>query len=135
MATIHLESNLGIAPGALWDYIGNFAGVSQYIDMIQDSYLVGDDGTTRECVMPDGGKLVENLLSRDEGERKVEYTVVSGLPLASHRSFMQVLDAGDGRSNFRWITEVSATGDMPEFPGMLEGMLSGEVDKMAVRWP
>ena len=135
MATIDLERTLGIAPDALWNLVGDFAGVSEYIDLIQQSYLVDGDSSRRECVLPDGGILHETLTGKNDATRTVSYTITAGLPLAAHSASMQVLDAGDGRSTFRWLTDAKASDEAPDFPAAFEGMLTGEIDKMVQRWP
>jgi hypothetical protein len=87
-------------------------------------------------VLPDGGKLAETLVSRDDEARRLDYTVTDGLSFTQHTSSMRVRDAGDGRSSFRWITEYTAADGAPEgLSDMFGGMLAGEVQKLEQRWP
>jgi hypothetical protein len=128
MASIYLETTLAVAPDALWATVRDVGSLSSMLDVITESSL---DGDVRTCKMGDGGELSETILSIDEENRRVGYTITaSPLPIDIHASSMQVIDAGAGKSTFRWITDVK-----PD--AMAEGlgaMLSGEITQLEKRY-
>jgi len=136
MGTIILEANIGSTPDALWDHMKHSGEVSGFLDVLSESNLVDGDSNSRVCVLADGTVLNESLLHQDPGTRTLTYRINDGLPLSSHTATMAVVDAGDGRSIFRWTTEATEADGAPDgFLGMLEGMLGAEVAKLEQRWP
>jgi hypothetical protein len=89
------------------------------------------DGDQRSCLMGDGGSLTETILSVDDEEKRVAYTITdSPFPIEAHAASMQVVDAGDGKSTFQWITDVK-----PD--GMADGLgplMAGEISNLEARF-
>lgn len=128
MATIHLETTLGVSPDELWASVRDVGAISNMLNVISESSL---DGDTRTCTMADGGVLTERILSIDEDRQRVAYSITGGpLPIEVHASSMQVSDAGGGKSTFRWITDVKPDG----VADALGPMLAGEITQLEGRY-
>ncbi len=124
MATIYLETELAVGPDKLWASLRNVGAVSELLNIVAESSVTGDQ---RSCTMADGAVLTETILGVDEDNRRVAYTITdSPFPIEVHAASMQVLDAGKGRSTFRWITDVKpdalAEGLSPMLAGAITGM-------------
>ncbi len=128
MATINLHTTLAVAPDELWKTVRDVGGVSAMLDVITESSV---DGDKRQCTMADGGHLDETILSIDDEHHRVAYTITaSPFPIEAHAASMQVTDAGNGRSNFDWITDIKPD----ELAGALGPMLSAEIAQMEQRF-
>lgn len=104
MASIHLETELAVAPDQLWATVRDVGNVSGMLNILTESSLEGDK---RSCTMADGASLSETIVAVDEEHRRVAYTITdSPFPIEHHAASMQVFDAGAGRSTFRWITDI-----------------------------
>lgn len=124
MATIHLETELAVAPDQLWSTLRNVGAVSELLNIVAESSIVGDK---RSCTMADGAVLAETVLAVDDDHRRVAYTITdSPFPIEAHAASMQIFDAGNGRSTFRWITDIKpdalADGLSPMLIGAIAGM-------------
>lgn len=124
MATIYLETTLDVSPDKLWADVSDVGGVSGLLDIITESSA---DGDKRTCTMADGGVLAETIFAIDNEHRRVGYTITdSPFPIEAHAASMQVIDAGNGKSAFRWITDVKP--DALAEP--LSSMLSAEITQL-----
>jgi hypothetical protein len=128
MASINLETKLGVGPDELWAQVKDVGGVSNLLGIITESSL---DGDQRSCTMADGAQLSETIISIDDDNRRVAYTITdSPFPIEAHAASMQVSDAGDGTSHFQWITDVKPD----ELADALGPMLAGEISNLETRF-
>ena len=63
------------------------------------------EGDTRTVRFANGMVLQERILAIDEATRRVAYTVLDGPGMAYHHASMQIVEDGQGRSTFVWITD------------------------------
>jgi hypothetical protein len=124
MATIHLETELAVAPDQLWATVRDVGSVSGLLNIVAESSIEGDK---RSCTLADGAGLSETILAVDDDHRRVAYTITdSPFPIEVQAASMQVFDAGGGRSTFRWITDIKpdalADGLAPMLAGAVAGM-------------
>lgn len=123
MASIHLETEPAVAPEQQWATVRNVGGLSGMLNIIAESSL---DGDQRTCTMADGAVLSETILAVDDDNRRVAYTITeSPFPIEAHAASMQVFDAGNGRSTFRWITDLKPDALADGLGPMLAGAVSG----------
>lgn len=123
MASIHLETELAVAPEKLWESLRDVGAVSSFLNIVAESSL---DGDKRSCTMADGAVLSETILGIDEDHHRVAYTITdSPFPIEAHAASMQVFDAGKGRSTFRWITDVKPDALAEGLSPMLAGAVAG----------
>lgn len=124
MTTIQMEATLAVSPADLWAKVRDVGHVSGLLDVVTESSLAGNK---RECKLATGADLSETILGIDEEHRRVAYTITaSPFPIESHAASMQVIDAGDGRSVFRWITDVTPD----EMADGLSPLMAGEMDQL-----
>lgn len=94
-------------PADVWQYVGDFAGLSRWLPPIVESHLVLRDrneaGAIRALTRSNGTHVTEKLLEYDPYNMRLSYTYVDGQVAASdYFSTMTVSDAGDGRSLVTW---------------------------------
>jgi hypothetical protein len=63
------------------------------------------DGDTRTARFANGMVVHERMLDIDDGTRRVAYTVLDGPGMTYHHASMQIVEAGQGRCRFVWITD------------------------------
>jgi hypothetical protein len=83
-----------------WSVVGDPTAVPRWFPKYVECTVEGDVRTLRSA---EGAVLVENLLDRDETERRYAYTVTAGPPLRSHMASFQVVARGAG-STIVWRT-------------------------------
>ena len=136
MPTVDLKGTLGIAADDLWSHVKSFGEVSGFLDIVTESNLIDGNDRQRRCLLADGTELVENLVDQDGNAKSMTYSIMSGLPISDHTATMSVADVGNGRSEFRWITEFNEVEGAPDgFAEMFGSMLGAEVTKLEQRWP
>jgi Polyketide cyclase / dehydrase and lipid transport len=73
-----------------------------FAPVLADAELEGDLRTAR---FANGMIVHERILDIDEAARRVAYTVVDGPGMSYHHASMQIVEAGQGRCRFVWITD------------------------------
>ena len=63
------------------------------------------DGDIRTVTFANGMVLQERLLDVDDARRRVSYAALNGPGMEYHHASMQVVEDGDGRCRFVWITD------------------------------
>ena len=123
MASIYLETTLAVSPAELWGTVRDVGAVSGMLNILSASSL---DGDQRSCTMADGAELSERILSVDDGNQRMAYAITdSPFPIEMHAASMQVLDAGNGKSTFRWITDIKPDALADALAPMLAGAVTG----------
>ena len=103
MARIEKTITIDRPPDAVWEVVGDFGAISRWLPAIAASSF--GDGV-RECTMEGGGLLREEIVSRDDTERRYEYRITEApMSLDHHHASMSVEPDGAG-SLVTWITEI-----------------------------
>ena len=68
-------------PEAAWQLVGDFAGIGDVFDGVDDVVVV-DDVRTFNLM---GMRLTERLVSRDEAARTITYSIIDGVPIEAPR--------------------------------------------------
>lgn len=84
-----------------WAVLGDPCAVPRWYPTYVSCELVDGIRTLRRA---DGGELVERMLERDDAAYTYAYSVVSGVPLRSHRASFTVVPA-EGGCRVVWHTE------------------------------
>ena len=119
MATIIREAPVEAPAERVWEALRDFGAVHERLapGFVVDAVL---DGDVRTVTFANGAVAQERLVGVDEGARRLAYAVVeSGLPLTHHNSSASVLEAGEGRSRFVWVTDVLPDEAAPVVAGMM----------------
>jgi carbon monoxide dehydrogenase subunit G len=92
---------LDAAPRAVWDKVGDFAGVGELFPAIE-SFRLEDDVRVLGMF---GIEIRERLLSRDEEAMTITYSVIGGVPVTKHEATISVVPEGEG-SKVTWAFDV-----------------------------
>jgi len=107
MASIYMDRPLKTNANKAWAKLRELDAPEHLMDMIVGTEAV-EGG--RVCTTADGAKLVESILSVDDDNRRVAYTITeSPFGMAHHSASMQVIER-DGQARLLWITDVSPDG-------------------------
>jgi hypothetical protein len=96
MATTRSTVDLTADASAVWQRIGGFGGLPDWLPAIASSELL-DGGRVRRLGTPDGATIVERLIAYDDDDRSYTYTIVeSPFPVTEYRATLRVAPARDG---------------------------------------
>lgn len=104
MARIEKTVEIDRSPEEVWAVVGDVGAISAWLPAIAQSSF--DDGV-RECTMDGGGLLREQIVTRDDANRRYEYQITeSPMPIEHHHASMSV-DETEGGSRVTWITDIA----------------------------
>jgi carbon monoxide dehydrogenase subunit G len=112
------EKRVSASPDEVWAVVGRFDGVGEFFPGIDSFRMEGDD----RIIGMFGMEIRERLVSRDDEKRTIEYTIVDGVPLTSHKAVVSVKPDGDG-SVVTWWYEVEPLDLAPVFKQTYGGAL------------
>jgi carbon monoxide dehydrogenase subunit G len=125
MAEGSVEKKIDAPPEAVWALAGSFDGVEAFFPGIESFRIEGDD----RVIGMFGLEVRERLLGRDDEAMTLEYSVVDGVPLDSHRARISVAADGAG-SLVTWSYDVEPESMAPVF----EQTYSGALDELATKF-
>ncbi|HCD26061.1 MAG TPA: SRPBCC family protein [Gammaproteobacteria bacterium] len=106
---VKIEHSLPYPPAQIWQIVGDPGRV----DWVPGVAGCDFDGEVRRFVMEGAGDLAERIVTRDEAQMLLEYSVVESTPpLASHLACIR-LEHDDIGTKFIWTTEVEPTAVEP----------------------
>jgi hypothetical protein len=98
MAYVAASVEIAADPDRVWDLIGPFGAISEWLPGFGKAELE-DGGRVRRLFADDGSVFVERMVSFDDGGRSCTYTIVEApLGVVDHRATLQVQSLGDGSS-------------------------------------
>src|SRR4051794_3353358 len=106
MATLIKHTTIAAPADDVWDALADFGALH---DRLVPGFVVDTrvDGDARVVTFFNGTQARELFVGRDEEHRRLSYAVVeSGLGFTHHMASAQVIDEGDERCRFVWITDV-----------------------------
>jgi citrate lyase alpha subunit len=107
MASIIRDTVVDVDGAAAWDALRDFGAVHE---RLAPGFLVAcetDGPGVRVVTFADGAVVREVLVGADDAARRLAYTVVEAPLVATHHNASaQVVDDGEGRCRFVWITDV-----------------------------
>jgi activator of HSP90 ATPase len=117
MASIRVERLINAPADEIWDALRDWGAIHQRLapGFVTDARLDGED---RIVTFFNGAVVREVLVSRDEEERRLAWSVVDG-PYTHHNGVAQVFAEGEG-SRFVWTADLlpneaaAPTGEMME---------------------
>lgn len=96
---------LPVSAGEVWALIGDFNGLPRWNTGLERSEL-SNDGKRRTLTLKAGGKVVEDLVNRDDAARSISYNIVEGpIPVTRHMATLSVSDRGLNQSTVLWRCE------------------------------
>jgi hypothetical protein len=101
MATIRREAILDCDPKSAWEILRDFGNAA----VVFAGPLVGCDcdGPVRRVTFASGLSVREQLVTLDDVERRIVYSVLDG-PFSQHSASMQLIADGT-RTRFVWISD------------------------------
>jgi hypothetical protein len=101
MATIRREVELAIDADRAWAEVGDFGTAGKLFAGVLTGCTRA--GIVRTVTFANGLAVSERLVTIDERERRLVYTVLDG-PFSQHSASMQIAQRGDG-CTFIWISD------------------------------
>ena len=115
MAKALASVDLAAPPQAVWNLIGGFGSLPDWLPYIPKSEL-GEGGRTRRLANPDGSAIVERLMAFDERGRSYTYQIVQApFPVTDYYSTLKVTEGKGGNgSHVEWSGEFTPKGASDE---------------------
>lgn len=118
MATITRDITLEVSPEEAWRRIADVGAVNELIDFVGEVTLEGDH---RSCSLGDDGVLDELIVTVDDANRRLVYSIqASPFGFDHHSASMQAVGDGDGRTRFVWITDFKPETVAPALEGAID---------------
>jgi hypothetical protein len=120
MASITKYIDINAPADAVWDALRDFGALHQRLvpGFVTEARMVGDD--VRALTFSNGARARERLVTIDDDQRRLVYTVVESALNGTHdNSSAQVFDIGDGTSRFVWIKDVLPDALEPVIDGLM----------------
>jgi hypothetical protein len=104
MAFIRKQTEIDAPADEVWAALSDWGALHTRLvpGFVVDTQLDGED---RIVTFFNGAVVREVLVSLDENERRLAWTIVDG-PYAHHHASAQVFAIGDGRSRFVWCADL-----------------------------
>lgn len=114
MAQANASIELPASAGTVWQLIGGFGSLPDWLSYIPDSEL-SEGGRVRRLANPAGEAIVERLVAFDEAQRSYTYAILEApFPAVNYRSTLRVHENGPNASTVEWsgtFTPHGATDD------------------------
>lgn len=104
MATVRVEVELDYSADHVWHIVCDPLSVAQWSPGVKTAVL--DSDGVRVCSLNNGARIKETFVIYD-GVRTFDYQVVSGIPVESHRAWIQVTETSGERCLVVYGTEVA----------------------------
>ncbi|MER5280608.1 SRPBCC family protein [Streptomyces sp. NPDC002809] len=102
MASTTVTLDMPHSAGRIWQLIGGFGSLPDWLPYITDSRL-SDGGRLRTLTNADGGVIVERLEAFDEATRTYRYSIAQApFPVTGYLSTLRVIDLGPEGGRVEW---------------------------------
>ncbi|NYH99689.1 SRPBCC family protein [Cupriavidus plantarum] len=111
MAKASTSIEVAVAPDAVWNLIGGFDSLPDWLPYIPESEL-SEGGRVRHLANPNGEAIVERLMAFDEHQRSYSYAILKApFPVTNYLSTLRVVAVDGGRkSRVEWSGEFTPNG-------------------------
>lgn len=111
MATASSSIELDVPAQQVWDLIGGFDSLPDWLPYIPSSRL-SDGGRIRHLANPDGSAIVERLMAFDEKDRSYSYHILEApFPQKDYLATLRVRETDGGKgSRVEWFGEFTPVG-------------------------
>lgn len=137
MAQVSMSTQVNASPDEVWKRIGGFDGMPDWHPLISRSEA-SEGGRVRRLTLPDGGVVVERLLSFSESDHSYTYAIIGGpIPVANYRATLRVRpQAGQPGSVVDWASEFEPAG-APEADvvALIRGVFQAGFDQLGEVFP
>ena len=120
MASAFASVELHATPDAVWQLIGGFDALPNWLPYIPSSVL-SEGGRIRTLANPGGEAIVERLVAFDDAARSYSYTILQApFPVTEYRSTLRVIHVF-GRARVEWSGQFTPVGVSDEEASALFG--------------
>ena len=117
MATVHREIPIDSTVDDAWKKLSNVGGINGMLSILSGASI---DGDKRVCELEGGGTLEELIVSVDDDQRRVAYSITeSPFNFEFHAASMRVIANGD-TATFVWTTDLKPDEAADQFRGLIE---------------
>lgn len=117
MADGKVEVEISRSPEEVWELVGQFGALGEWMPGIDSCKLEGDVRKLQTM----GMEIHEQLVSQDDANRTVSYSIIQGpMPIEHHLATISVAPSGDG-SRLTWAYEVKPDDMAAVFGPVYEG--------------
>ncbi|PXW14567.1 SRPBCC family protein [Paraburkholderia caballeronis] len=111
MAQAHASIEVPVSPDTVWQLIGGFGSLPDWLPYIPDSEL-SDGGRVRRLANPDGDAIVERLVAFDDADRSYSYAILQApFPVTGYRATLRVRATDDAaRAKVEWSGSFTPVG-------------------------
>jgi Polyketide cyclase / dehydrase and lipid transport len=111
MAQAYASIEIPATPDQVWELIGGFGSLPDWLPIIPESEL-SEGGRLRRLSLPSGETIIERLEAFDNAGRSYSYSILqSPFPIADYRATLQVQEIGGGRgSRVEWSGQFTPRG-------------------------
>ena len=103
MASIHHQVAVGVDVKKAWRALRSVGEAHRlFAPVLTDTKLEGD---TRTVTFANGMILRERILDVDDKRHRVAYSALDAPGMTYHHATMELVDTGDGRCLFVWVTD------------------------------
>jgi carbon monoxide dehydrogenase subunit G len=118
MASVIKDMEISVPAEAAWAMLREVGAADKAFPGVLTGCRL--DGNVRVVDFANGMQAKERIIDLDEANRRYAYSVIEGL-FSHHHASMQIMDAGEGKSRFLWISDF--------LPNDVEPLVSGLVDQ------
>lgn len=123
MTTLRSHTVLNVPAAEVWEVIRDVASIADWFPAMSCS--TGDD-RHRTVVLGDGSTLEEDIVTRDDDRRRLQYRAVGGdLPVTSHLGTVDVLHLDAARAVVVYSTEIEPADLAPAFDAAISEAVAG----------
>ncbi|WP_254509277.1 SRPBCC family protein [Anatilimnocola floriformis] len=135
MATASASIEISAPPEQVWQLIGGFGSLPDWLPYIPQSEL-SEGGRVRRLTNPNGDTIVERLIAFDQAARSYTYAIVRApFPVTNYLSTIRVSETGGGRSRVEWSGEFTPSGVTEQFVTQLfQRIYTDGVNALAARY-
>ncbi len=129
MPEVHVKDEFDATIEAVWDVIGDFAGIRKWAQ-IESLEVEGEGvGAVRTIGMPGGLTLKERLESFDPEAHRFSYsmTETGPLPISNYLATVTLSEAGPDRCAIDWRGSFETPGEAAPVEKMIEGVYTGGI--------
>ncbi|MCW3478391.1 SRPBCC family protein [Neisseriaceae bacterium JH1-16] len=137
MAQAHTSIELPVSADQVWQLIGGFGALPDWLSYIPDSEL-SEGGRIRSLRNPAGSAIIERLMAFDEADRSYTYAILEApFPVVDYRSTLRVRENGPNAAKVEWFGRFTPNGATDEevsrlFQGIYEDGLSELAKRFSV---
>ena len=136
MATAQSHIEIAASPDAVWQLIGGFNSLPDWLPYIPESHL-SEGGRVRTLANPNGETIVERLIAFDQATRSYSYVILQApFPVTDYLSTLQVKPTNDGKgSRVEWSGRFTPNGvSEQEAAKLFQGIYDDGLKALADGW-